>query len=134
MNSGWLDGPPCYECKFEPKTIGPNAGNQTDCLRDEDLASSAIAIDGVYSRNGKVAVASMSCRVRIKTASFAVPRRHVGCEQQGLRRVLPSTAGLQSVSKARAEIGESVRCLGFFCALPRFPGSVRLSQTLKLLG
>ena len=22
MGSGWLDGPPCYECEFEPKAVG----------------------------------------------------------------------------------------------------------------
>lgn len=24
MSSGWLDELPCYECEFEPKTVGPN--------------------------------------------------------------------------------------------------------------
>ena len=24
MSSGWLDGLPCYECEFEPKTVGLN--------------------------------------------------------------------------------------------------------------
>lgn len=24
MDSGWLDGLPCYECEFEPKMVGLN--------------------------------------------------------------------------------------------------------------
>ena len=24
MDSGWLDGLPCYECEFEPKVVGLN--------------------------------------------------------------------------------------------------------------
>ena len=52
-------------------------------------------------RNGEVAVSSMSCQARMKTTSFALLRWHVGCEQQDLRRILPSTAGFQSVIKAQ---------------------------------
>lgn len=51
--------------------------------------------------HGEVAVSSMSCQARMKTTSFALLRWHVGCEQQDLRRFLPSTAGFQSVIKAQ---------------------------------
>lgn len=84
------------------------------CCHEEMLP--VIVIAEVYDgpRNGKVthgeiAVLSMSCQAGMKTTSFALPRRHAGREQQDLRRVLPSTAGLQSIIKARAEIGED-RC------------------------
>lgn len=50
--AGWST---CYEREFEPKTIGLNGATRTIAPRDGDLVSSAIAIDGVDSRVGKVA-------------------------------------------------------------------------------
>lgn len=66
---------------------------------DAGLIVIAEVVDG--PRNGEVAVSSMSCQARMKTTSFALLRWHVGCEQQDLRRILPSTAGFQSVIKAQ---------------------------------
>ena len=59
--------------------------------------------------------------IRMRTASFALPHRHAGFEQQGLRLILPSVVGLYSATTSRVEIGEGYRNPGPFCALPRFP-------------
>lgn len=35
MSSGWLDGLPCYECEFEPKTVGLNeATREIACMTE----------------------------------------------------------------------------------------------------
>ena len=65
-----------------------------DAARDDKVA------------HGVAAVAAMTCRCQDGETLFVLPRRHAGCEQQGLRHVLPSTAELRSVITAHAEIRE----------------------------
>lgn len=46
-----LDGLPCYEREFEPKTVGLNEATRVIALRDDVLVSSAIAIGGVEQKD-----------------------------------------------------------------------------------
>lgn len=83
MDSGWLDGISCYECEFEPKTVGSNEATRVIALRDDVLVSSAIAIGGVDSRVDKAATKACSSMLTRQHADdiycfFVVMRRAQG--------------------------------------------------------